>query len=77
MRLSRMSWRISSALRKQEKGRKRRAQQRASTQLDVTSESAGNYMQGIHRDIFTGSQYLSVFASKTGHTIRGIPVHLY
>lgn len=37
-RLSSTSWSISSALRKQEKGRKRRAQRRASVQEDLTSE---------------------------------------
>lgn len=40
-RLSRTSWRISSASRKRAKGRKRQAQLRASAQQDVTSESPG------------------------------------
>lgn len=39
-RLSSMSCRISSALRKQVKGRNRQAQWRASTQVALTSEAA-------------------------------------
>lgn len=52
MRLSRRSCRISSALRKQANGRKRRAQQRASTQVDVTSEPAGSYVQRKHTGVY-------------------------
>lgn len=56
MRLSTKSWSISSALRKREKGRKRRAQQRASMQVEFTSEPAGFWATQTHAFIFIGHQ---------------------
>lgn len=61
MRLSSVSWRISSELRKQENGRKRRVQHRASMQVDSTSEPAGiwvtththTYRASMGEDIYT------------------------
>lgn len=68
MRLSRRSCRISSALRKQANGRKRRAQQRASTQVDVTSEPPGSYVQRQHTGV-----YLQVVFTCIYNTVRGVP----
>lgn len=76
MRLSSMSWRISSAFRKPEKGRKRRAQQRASTQVDITSEQAGTWGAQIHADTFKCLRILYIYKDDIQSSIREIAVHL-
>lgn len=56
-KLRRVSWRISSALRNREKGRKRQAQRRASSQPAVTSlSSAWTYrMKYTHKQVVNRS----------------------
>lgn len=74
MRLSSMSWTISSALRKREKGRKRRAQQRASTQADFTSEPAEFWATQTHAFIFVGRQRLRMITHKHNQTQAKYPL---